>query len=152
MASLAKGADRVVVGRVVKVEFGPDEGGDVEFVFRTARVTVQDGRTKLPVEVASGLSLKDAADETMAGLKAALPKADAIWFLRSLERHYPGVLRPINSASIVEAGPTGTAQPAFYRSTAADARTGKRSVDHGALIDELVRTKFDVLTATVSTS
>ncbi len=134
--------DKVVVGRVVRVVRGPQSAE-----FSTARVFVEDRRSKSQVEVGFVLSLPEAADQTFAELRTALPKADAVWMLRSVEKYLPGVYRVANTASIVEKAPDGTSQPAFYRSTAEQARAGVAPTEHRALIEELVKTRFDDLAA-----
>lgn len=140
-------ADRVIVGFVLDVQFGPDEGGGGEFAFKTARVFVAEKRDAAPsAEIAFLLGTAESADETFKDLQMALPKGRAAWLLRSIEV-YPGVYRSVNMAGVLEEAPDGTTQPSFYRGSAEAARAGGKPEDNEALIIDLVKRRFDDIVA-----
>jgi hypothetical protein len=145
LEDMLRKADRVVVGKIIRVTLGPQESE-----FQTGRVFIAERVTNATVEVAFVLSVPDAAKEVLEQLKDALPKTDAVWLLRSLATWYSGVYRPINQAAIVEASPDGTSQPSFYRESAETARKGNRPADHGDFISELTKVRFDELANRVS--
>jgi hypothetical protein len=141
VATLLSTSDRVVVGDVVGVEFGPDISE-----LRTAIVKVRDGKSKTVVDVGFALGTRASADSTFKELKAALPNGQSIWALRAV-KGYPGVFRPVTQAAIIEPAPNGKAQPAFYRLSAAAVRSGgePEDADHLSLIRDLDRQDFKVL-------
>jgi hypothetical protein len=159
MKEMSAASDLTIVGTVVSVTRGPDEGtlGTARALVRIDEVVSnkQGARVAKGGEtvIAFGLGMSGDVPKLLPNLTTQLPKLRAIWSLRSLDFAYPDVYRIVNTVGIIEDDGTGQARPAFYRATAErvrNSRNPKGEVDaetSAGVILEASRMKFDAVVA-----
>ena len=153
-------SDAVVLGTVVDVERGPNEG-PLEFPegqLATGRVTVDvshvlSGDPTLTDDgtlfVTFGTGPPIGSDEVLSDIRSTMPTTEMLWVLTSVERAYPGQSLFVlsNLATLVE-DVDGGARSVFFRATAAEASRGSLSAEKaqsvlGPLVSEIARMDFD---------